>query len=308
MAKIIHLITETNTGGAETMLYRLISNMKPGFENVVVSMIDKGSIAARIEALGIKVYALRSKRGKLGPAAFFKLIQIFSKEKPQVLQTWLYHADLFGLLAAKITGIKIILWNIRCSCVDIKKFPLFKKIIFRVMVYLSRIPQAVVFNSAAGIATHRRIGYRPRKSVIINNGLDLNTFYPKLSERKKLKEKIFGESYPIVIGSVSRFDPLKDHQNFLRGIKIFSDRYPEIDNVKFIFIGLGMNNNNFLLNLVKSLEIREKVIFMDERDDIQDIMPGFDIYCSSSCSEGFPNTIGESMACGVPCVATDAGD
>jgi len=306
--KILHLITDLDTGGAETMLYRLLSKSSPAYENVVISMTDKGIIGSRVESLGIKVHALNTRKGIPDLFAFSKLLRILRKEKPQVLQTWLYHADLFGLLAAKIARIKIIAWNIRCSCVDTRKYSLGKRLILKLLIKLSNLPTVVIANAKAGMDVHKKIGYRARRWEIINNGFDIDFFNPKFLKKNELKKKFFGDANFTLIGSVARFDELKDHKNLLRAIKVFVDKYAAADNVKFALVGSGTNDNPFLQGLIKTMGTESKVMTLGERNDIPDIMSSSDIYCSSSSSEGFPNTIGESMACGVPCVATDAGD
>lgn len=307
MLKIAHLITDLDIGGSEMMLCRLISNMSADFKNIIISMANKGPIGLQMESRGVKIYALNSRGGKLSPFALLRLIRILIREKPRILQTWLYHADFFGLLAAKIAGIRIVIWNIRCSH-STNKFSLSGKMLLKILAGLSKMPQVVISNSTAGMNAHKKIGYRPRKWEIINNGFELDKFYPKLQKKSEFKEKYFADRNSIIIGSVARFNPLKDHENFLRGVKVFDDKYQKIANVKFVFIGKGMTSNKILSGMIKSLDIGNKLIFIDERSDIVDIISGFDIYCSSSHSEGFPNTIGESMACGVPCVATNAGD
>jgi glycosyltransferase involved in cell wall biosynthesis len=308
MIKIIHLITDLDTGGSETMLYRLLSNFSAAYENIVISMTDKGIIGSRIESLGIKVYTLNTNKGIPNLFAFSKLLRIVRRERPAIMQTWLYHADLFGLFASKLSSIPLILWNIRCSCVDTKKYSLGKRIVLRLLIMVSHLPAAVIANSKAGMDVHKKIGYRASRWEVINNGFDVDFFCPKPLKKNELKNRFFGDSNFLLIGSVARFDQLKDHENLLKAIKAYVDKYTVIDNVKFVLVGSGTRDNPFLQGLITAMGIENKVITLGERDDIPDIMSSFDIYCSSSSSEGFPNSIGESMACGVPCVSTDAGD
>lgn len=305
--RIVHIITETDTGGAETMLLRLVSETRGDCRNVVISLKRNGAIGSQIEANGIKLYSLSSRTGFLGLFSMAALVRILREEKPDILQTWLYHADFFGLFAAKIAGVKNVLWNIRSSCVSIKHFSLARRFILRLLALLSSTPRAVASNSYAGVEAHKKIGYHPRRWCVIPNGFPIETFCPAGPKKAALKERYFGDDRALLVGCVARLDPLKDHANFLSAIKIFKEKLLSVESMKFVFIGSGVDNGS-LSDLARSLGIEGHTVFWGERRDIAQLMGCFDVYTSSSVSEGFPNSIGEAMACGVPCVATDAGD
>ena len=112
--KILHIITSLLDGGAEGVLYRLCSNDKVN-EHLVVSLRDQGKYGKLLSKNGIKIYTLNMKQGKFSIFAFFKLIKILKKEKVNVVQTWLYHADFFGGLAARLAGVNNLIWNVRHS-------------------------------------------------------------------------------------------------------------------------------------------------------------------------------------------------
>ena len=119
MLKILHLITDLETGGAEMMLLKLVQGMdKSEFQNVAVSMMDGGTLGLEFEKAGVPVYCLGMKRGGISPVYVLRLLRIIRQEKPDIIQTWLYHADLLGMLVALIKRIPFI-WNIRCS--DLKR-------------------------------------------------------------------------------------------------------------------------------------------------------------------------------------------
>jgi Glycosyltransferase Family 4 len=101
MIKVAHLIIGLNTGGAERALYRLVAGMdRSRFENVVASLTDKGPMARPIEDAGVRVQALGANLGLGGVGLPFRLVSLLRRERPAILQTWLYHADYIGLYAA----------------------------------------------------------------------------------------------------------------------------------------------------------------------------------------------------------------
>ena len=113
--KIMHIITGLELGGAETMLYKLVSSMdKTAFQNIVVTMTNLGPIGKKMVADGIRVEVLKMTRGLPDPRYIFRLAGLMKHEKPDLVQTWLYHADLLGGIAAIIAGIPVV-WNIRQS-------------------------------------------------------------------------------------------------------------------------------------------------------------------------------------------------
>lgn len=138
MIKIVHLITDLLTGGAETMLCNLITNMdKARFENIVVSMTDLEPLGHVLEAEGIQVYSLGMPRGIPDPRGLLRLATILKKSQPDVLQTWLYHSDLVGLIVGKAIGISPIVWNLRCSNMNLSDYSKSTDLVVRILVRLS---------------------------------------------------------------------------------------------------------------------------------------------------------------------------
>src|ERR1700737_4863770 len=121
MIKVTHIITDLSPGGAETMLYRVLSRMDTArFENEVISLTSLGNIAQKIRAIGVPVRALGMKSGIPNPFSVVRLAQWIRKAKPQIVQTWMYHADLIGGLAARLAGEGRVVWNIRQANLDPK--------------------------------------------------------------------------------------------------------------------------------------------------------------------------------------------
>lgn len=305
MIKILHLITDLETGGAEMMLSKLVQNMdKSQFDNVVVSMTNEGILGKGMKESGIPVLCLGMKRGNISPKYLLKLFRIIKQENPDIIQTWLYHSDLMGALCARILRIPVI-WNIRCADMVLSMYSKLTALIVKVCASISRVPDAVVVNSESGKGFHKSIGYRPRRWEFIPNGFELNRFTPDRSVCARVRNELGISEASLLIGIVARNDPMKDLDNFVESANIIINRTAR--EIYFLMVGRGIDYDNH--QLTRQIGRNSPYFFLaGERSGIAELMASLDIYCSSSLSEGFPNVIGEAMASGVPCVVTDAGD
>ncbi|HEX6039718.1 glycosyltransferase [Longimicrobium sp.] len=301
---VVHLITGLNRGGAEMFLARLVGGLDRGrFRNVVVSLTDEGDVAPFIRAAGVPVHALGMRRGVPGPGALVRLVALLRRERPDVLQTWLYHADLAGLLAGRVAGVPAVAWNLRCSDTAGAGGP---SLLLRALRALSSRPDVVVVNSRTGWHHHARLGYRPRGWALIGNGVDVDAFRPSPAARTRLRAELGIGSGAPVVGMVARWDPLKDHGTFVRAAGRLHAARPD---AVFVLAGRGVNGGNEALRAqLEGAGLDGSVRLLGPRDDLSDLYPVFDVAALTSTSEGFPNVVVEAMACGVPCVVTDAGD
>ena len=305
--KIFHLINDLDTGGAEMMLYKLLAGTnRQRFSHVVVSMTDAGILSRPVEALGVPVHALSMHRGVLNLAGMVRLLRLLRRERPDVLQAWLYHANLLGIIAARLTRVPAIAWNIRCSDMDMRYYSRRSALVVRLLAWLSPLPDAVLINTETGRKFHEGLHYRPRQWHVIPNGFDVSLFRPDPAARLHYR-KIFGLPLnPVLIGLIARYDPMKDHPTFLQAASyLLKDR----SDVHFVLVGRNVTESNKdLTAIIQELGIADRVHLLGERSDVPEIMRSLDILALTSVSEGFPNVIGEAMASGVPCAVTDVGD
>jgi glycosyltransferase involved in cell wall biosynthesis len=306
--KIVYIITDLAIGGAQMMLYKLLSKMsRERFTPVVVSLMDNGTVGDRLEALGIAVYAIGMKQGKPTPGSIWRLVRLVRQLQPDLIQGWMYHGNLAAQLASTFCSKKTpVLWSIHNSIYSLAYEKRMTAAVIKAGAHLSKLPAKIVFVSQISQSQHQALGYCSEKSCIIPNGFDSSLFIPSSEANLSIRSDLSLPEKSFLIGLVARFDPLKDHENFLRAASILSRNYPD---VHFLLVGLGVDRENQILNqLIQELGLRVQTHLLGERKDMPRITAALDIACSSSYSEAFPIAIGEAMSCGVPCVVTDVGD
>jgi glycosyltransferase involved in cell wall biosynthesis len=299
MTKVAHLISNLDLGGAETMLAKVVQCSDPRrFSHLVISLTSEGAYAKRLRAAEVDVRALGMRRGRPGVMAAFRGLQMLRAWRPDVLQTWLYHADLMGIAGRVVSGAPL-LWNIRCSEHEGLRSPT-----TRICALLSRMPDAIIVNSTAGRRVHERISYRPVRWELIPNGFDTEVWKPNPAARADLRRELSLALDAPLVGLVARADPIKDHTTFLGAAELMAARNPA---VHFVLIGDGTDALRFTRNIDHSVAAR-RVHSLGRRYDLPRLTSALDVATCCSTAEGFPNVVGEAMACGVPCVVTDVGD
>ncbi|WP_445657531.1 glycosyltransferase family 4 protein [Achromobacter sp. NCFB-sbj8-Ac1-l] len=307
--RVVHVITGLGQGGAESVLWRLATYPDPAVEHVVVSLTDEGIYGARLRAAGVAVHALGMARGRVSLGGFMALRRVIAQAKPHAVQTWMYHADLIGGMAARLAGVRAIAWGIRNSGAHLERSSRSARMVLRACAALSGVlPRAIVCAAQNAAERHAAKGYRRDRMVVISNGYDLSRYAPDLAARERVRAQWGLAGDVPVIGCVARWDPLKDHANLLRAVAALV-RDGRDAGLRCVLVGRGMTADNpDLMALVDKLNLRDRLVLAGPSDDVPAVMNGLDLHVLSSCAEGFPNVVAEAMACGVYCVATDVGD
>ncbi len=305
--KILHVITSLGDGGAEGALYRLCSHDTHN-QHVVISLRDMGKYGVLLKERGIEVHCVRMHRMTLALTPILTLYKIMKSARPDLVQTWLYHADFVGGVIGRAAGIRPIIWGIRHSNLSPGTVKARTATLARICGVLSRfIPSAIISCSKVAAERHARsLGYMAAKIVVIPNGYDLQKLKPDAGARSVTRAELKLDADLPVIGMVARFDAQKDHANLVRALCELRRRKVAFN---CLLVGEGVTAaNRTLTGLLDAHGLRNVVQLLGPVSDIGAVMNALDLHVLSSLGEAFPNVVAEAMACGTPCVVTDVGD
>jgi glycosyltransferase involved in cell wall biosynthesis len=308
--KTAHVITGLNVGGAETMLYRLLAHLdRSRFTASVITLLDSGPVADWIRALGLPVRALGLRAGLPDPVALVRLMRWLQRDSPELVHTWLCHADLLGGLAARVglRGHVPIVWSIHASRLERPGYRARTIWTARICARLSAwLPTRIVCCSESGRRAHAALGYTAEKMTVIPNGFDVDLFQPDPVARAAVRHELGLPLDAPVVGLVARFEPYKDHPTFVQASAQVAARVP---NVHFLLCGDEVDERNRVLaEELHAAGVGQRCRLLGRRDDMPRVNAALDVACSTSWTEAFPTVVGEAMACAVPCVVTDVGD
>ena len=307
--RILHLITGLGQGGAENMLLKLVRAQKArGVDSMVVCLVDPSDLLPLFEADGIPVFGLGMKRGMPNPRSIFRLLGLIQSFQPDLVQTWMYHADLLSFVIRLRFPRCPIVWNIRHNNLEKGLNRSSTIMIAKLCGILSRIiPRRIVCCSKIAKEMHTECGYSSDKMIVIGNGFDLERFKLDRPKGGAIRKEIGIPADGLVVGVFARYHPLKDHENFFKAWRMLPAAiggHP----VHALLCGLDVSwDNAGLVANIGGLD-PGRIHLLGSRQDLPAFHNALDILCSPSRSEGFPNVVGEAMASGVPCVVTDVGE
>jgi glycosyltransferase involved in cell wall biosynthesis len=294
--RVLHVINGLRTGGAEGMLTSLVLAEKAeGRTPSVIALTPGGVNYMRLQEAGVQVRHLGMRSALDSLLALFRLAAAIRRERPAVVMSWMYYADLMATIALFVSGRRgrtRLAWGVRCSDLDLKRYRRQLRVVVRGCAFLSRWPDAIIANSEAGIEVHRRLGYRPRCFLLLDNGIDTARFRPDPEARRAVRRELgIGDDAPL-LAIVARVDPMKDYDSFLAAL----ERLP---GVEALAIGEG----------TEELADRPGLHRLGRRQDVPRLLAASDLLVSCSAfGEGFPNVVAEAMASGLAVVATEVGD
>ena len=304
--KILHIISGLNDGGAESLLFNFLCYTKNDI-NFVISLKGKGKYGKMIEEKGIKIFYFDFSLNLSLISNFIDLIKLIRKINPDVVQTWLYHADLLGGCAAYIANSKNIFWGIHHGSLDknINNYStIFISKINSILSYF--IPRKIIVCADSAKSIHIKNGFSPQKFITIPNGIDLNKFKRSSQKRSFFRNKLNIKSNETLYGTVARFHPIKDHITLIKSISRLKKAGYKF---KYLLVGENINNKNKLLNeIIKKYRLEETMILLEKEENISLVMNALDLHVLSSKSEALPMVILEAMGCGTPCLSTNVGD
>jgi len=304
--RVAFVITSLHVGGAETVLQNLIAKLHGRIEPQVFSLSDGGAISERLTHMGVPTFAfpVRPLRGL--PTSYIRLRNALRSFNPDVVHTWLYHADFLGGMASHSAGPYPLVWGIHNSSMG-ADLPLTTQAIIRLLARLSpSLPTLIHSCSDVAARRHVRAGYPAHKIRVIPNGVDTGAFFPSVRSRAQIRAELNLRPGTPLVGHIGRFHRHKDHKSLIEAAAIVLRDFPD---VHFVLAGLHIESGNHELQaLIGERRLESRLHLLGQRDDISRLMASFDVYVSSSISEAFPVVLLEAMSSGVPCVATDVGD
>jgi glycosyltransferase involved in cell wall biosynthesis len=305
--KVLYVITSTQMGGAQMMLFeQLKNNLKYGVDNYVISISSSGVFDKKIKDLNIPIVSLSSHRTIWKNNIFYfiyKLSSYISQIKPDIIHSSMIHANFLCSIAVRLRMNVPIIWSIHNSDISIEYNKITTLAVSKICAILSKkIPFKIVYCSEHARNVHERFGYDKIKSHIIHNGIDCVRFSAdKFSN--KLRSILGVRAETFIIGSVGRFHKIKDYPTFFAAAGIFHKLNPE---VHFVLVGDGLTlDNHYLLKLIEENDIKAVTHLLGRRTDINKIIASLNISVNTSFDESFSLSMAESMASEVPCVSSD---
>jgi glycosyltransferase involved in cell wall biosynthesis len=303
--RILHVINGLDDGGAEGVLYRICTYNKE-HEHIVFSMKGLGKYGKLLRYQGIEVRVLNISTFKTLPYAILKFREVLKETKPDLIPTWMYHANIFAGVLTKIFFYKKpVVWNIRCTIMKLVEAGLTTYILIYLGSLLSYfIPDCIVVCGKAVKSDHQEAGYKRSKMKIIENGFDLEYFKPP-QKLQNINNNYYTRD--LIVGVLGRFHPQKNHD---LAIKACSIAISKNINLKLYLAGTGMTTDKSELNKsIRKHRMENFTEFFGALKDVRVFFKEIDVLLlPSKFGEGFPNVLAEAMAYGIPCIATSIGD
>lgn len=295
MRRILHIVVDLEAGGAERALVNLIAaTQERDLSHYVLCMRHPGFFEEEVRRLGATLTVL----GEETPSSrftLFRLRQVVREVRPDVVQGWMYYANLaaqFAMAGRAPRSRPRLIWGVRCSDLDFSAYSSKLGAAVKVGALTSGRVDLIVANSHAGRTAHAALGYDPQRLVVVENGFDLSAFRPRPERRTATRRALGLPDDAFLAVTVARVDPMK-------GYDILTETATRAPAVRFLAVGKGTD----------ALQGPENFRGLGRRSDVADLLNAADLLVSSSrYGEGMSNSIGEAMATGIPVVATDCGD
>jgi glycosyltransferase involved in cell wall biosynthesis len=294
--KILHLISGLEIGGTETQLSRILPKLKQYHENRVCCVRGHGPIGIKLEKNGVKVYYLELKNAFdiLAIKRFYKIVKDFS---PNILVTYLIHADLYGRFLGRLFGIKKIVSSKRGSLLQWEWLSFFDRLTKKMVTHY------LVQTKTAKKEWVRKIKFPENKFTIIPNGIETEKFQIQITKERK-KEELGIPKNSLTISCISRLRQGKGHEILL---KAFEDVFETNGNISLLIVGSGEKEED-LKKQIEYYKSKNNIFFLGNRNDVPKILAVSDLFVLPTEKEGMSNAIMEAMSAGVPIITTNISE
>ncbi len=294
-------------GGAERQISALAAGLqRRGHRVAVVTFYDGGALEQGLAATGVETVSL-GKRGRWDVIPWlWRFVRRLRRQQPDVIYGFLPVANLLTLVARVALPGTPLVWGVRASGLDPGKDDPLSRLVHGLERRFAPFADLVIANSQAGARHAIAGGFPAAKLRVVPNGVDTGRFRPDGAAGARLREEWGVPPECLLIGSVARFDPVKDLPLLLRAAAALA---AERGDLRFVVIGQGPEEERVRLRLMaEELGLANRIRLSPARLDVEAVYNALDLLVSSSVSEGHSNVLAEAMACGKPVVATDVGD
>jgi glycosyltransferase involved in cell wall biosynthesis len=306
--RVAFVVSGLLTGGAEMMLYKLLKAVpRDRVEPLVICLGDRGRPADLIEGVGVRIVGLglndRKHLSLVRPV--LRARRELRAFRPALVCGWMPHGNVAAWLLSKYLGVPLV-WSVRQTLNLEQERPL-TRIIIRAAARLSRTPKRIIYVSGVAREQHRAIGYHDENGQVLPNGFELDEFRRDEVQRARMRAELGVTDATCVIGHLARYHPQKDQLGLIAAARRVVAEEP---NVLFVLAGMALNDRNVALaNAVRESRLERHIRLMGETTCPETLLSAFDLFClPSAWGEGFPNAVGEAMACELPCVVTRVGE
>lgn len=303
--RVLIVISNLGYGGAERQVVEIANHMdKKRFEVYLCSLSSHVPLAGKLNDPD-RLHIIE-KKSKYDISVIFRLTRLIRQLNIDLVHGFLFDAEIASRLAGRLGKVKVCIGSERNSDYQCSR-------VHRTMYLLTgKMADLCIANSSAGAEYNRKLfGYPENFYRIVRNGVDTNRFFP--SDNDHIREKLGFSKNQFLVGMFASFKKQKNHPSMLEAAKEVRKRHPDI---KFLLVGealfsgrdseLGYKGK--IRSMVAEYDLEDACVFLGPQKDVEDIYNICDITLLPSFHEGTPNVALESMACGVPVVASDVAD
>lgn len=309
MIRVGHVVTGLWDGGIDRVVLQIATGLPSDrFETIVYALLEENPGRRIFEAAGIQVRTYQAKnRGRsastilANATALAALARDLRRDRIEVVNTHDFYPGVLGraaAIAARIPRVYTTLHN-TYSWLDGRHGVLNR--------FLSEATDAVIGVSQACVDDSLpRDRISEDRYIVIPNGVDERRYHPRPHARAKLLAELGWPTDTFLVGNVGTISPRKDQITLLRAVSRIADRVPEL---RVVLFGSEraheIETSRELHAFAARPELRDRVKFAGTRDDLEEVLPGFDLFCMPSVVEGFGIALVEAMMSGVGVVVSD---
>lgn len=301
---IVHVVHRFMIGGMENGVVNVINGVDAHFRHAIICMDHSSDFEKRLERDNVEIVSLHKKPGR-DPMHYLRLIRALRKLRPTLVHTRNIGTIEAGVIA-RLLGVKAVLHGEHGFDVN-DLYGMQRR--YRQLRRIANpfVRQFVCVSQQIQTWLERDIGLPADKLTQIYNGVDTERFNVanRVAARARLKE--LGVDGRFITGSVGRLESVK---NPLELINAFGQRCQHSPSfakaASLVMLGDGALRKDVEASAAAT-GFGERISILGPRDDVAQLLPGFDVFVLPSLNEGISNTLLEAMACGVPVVASRVG-